>query len=122
MPGPASNPMKPHSRRHRGNSRSTGMIELPAEGCDLPVPSLPKPRKWTAEERKLWKNLWSSPQATQWDDSYIAAVAGYVCHATAVYSGEAAAWQAQEMRHLGAQLGLTPQGMLSLGWIVVTDE
>jgi len=63
-------------------------------------------------------NLWRSPQATQYDDSYVPAVAAYVCHAAAVYSGAAAAWQAQEMRHLGAQLGLTPQGMAALGWVI----
>jgi len=37
-------------------------------------------------------------------------------------SGEASAWQAQEFRHLGAQLGLTPAGMASLGWVVVHRE
>lgn len=122
MPGPAANPLKPHSRRHRGNTRTTGLIELPAEGCELPVPALPKSREWTPEEKKLWRNLWKSPQATQWDDSFIAAVAAYIVHATSVYGGTAAAWQAQEMRHLGHQLGLTPSGMLALGWVVVTDE
>ena len=29
--------------------------------------------------------------------------------------------QAQEMRHLGAQLGLTPAGMLALGWVVRSE-
>lgn len=50
------------------------------------------------------------------------AVAAYICHATAIYSGEASAWQAQEMRHLGAQLGLTPSGMLALGWVIADGE
>jgi hypothetical protein len=122
MPGPSANPLKPNSRRHRGNTRSTGLIELPAEGCTLPVPKLPSGRKWSPEERRLWRNLWGSPQATQWDDSFIPSVAAYICHATVVYEGTASAWQAQEMRHLGHQLGLTPSGMLALGWIVVTDE
>lgn len=122
MPGPPANAAKPNSRRYRGTSRTTGLIELPADGCDLPVPALPKTRKWSLEERKLWRNLWESPQATQWDDSFLGAVAAYVCHATAVYSGSAKAWEAQEMRHLGAQLGLTPQGMLSLGWVIADGK
>lgn len=121
MPGPASNPIKPNSRRHRGTSKSSGLIELPAEGCTLPIPSLPKTRNWSKEERSLWRNLWKSPQATEYDDSFIPAVAAYICHATAVYEGSAAAWQAQEMRHLGAQLGLTPSGMLALGWVVKSE-
>ncbi|WP_216699434.1 hypothetical protein [Actinotalea ferrariae] len=118
MPGPMSNPGKPNSRRHRSPGARSGLIELPAEGCSLPVPKMPKTRDWSAEERALWRNLWKSPQANEWDDSYIPAVAAYICHAVAVYDGSASAWQAQEMRHLGGQLGLTPAGMLALGWVV----
>ncbi|RYV50675.1 hypothetical protein EUA98_12335 [Pengzhenrongella frigida] len=79
---------------------------------------MPRGRAWTAEERKLWRNLWKSPQANEWDDSYVAAVAAYVCHASAIYDSSASAWQAQEMRHLGGQLGLTPAGMTALGWVI----
>lgn len=118
MPGPIGNARKTNSR-HRSPGARSGLIELPIEGCSLPVPRLPKTRDWTPEERRLWRNLWRSPQANEWEDSFIAAVAAYVCHATAVYAGEAAAWQAQEMRHLGAQLGLTPAGMSALGWVIV---
>ena len=120
MPGPMPTPTKPNSRRRSAGTRSN-VTELPAEGCTLPVPTLPKMRDWSREERALWKNLWQSPQATQWDDSFIAAVAAYIVHATAVYGGTASAWQAQEMRHLGAQLGLTPAGMLALGWVVRSE-
>jgi len=120
MPGPSRTATKPNSRarRNTGGSGNFGFIELPAGGCDLPVPRLPAGRAWSAEERKLWRNLWRSPQATQWDDSYIAAVAAYVVHASAIYDGTAKAWSAQEFRHLGDKLGLTPQGMANLGWMV----
>lgn len=122
MPRAVQNPMKPNSRRYRtANVRGT-VIELPAEGCALPVPTVPKGREWSAEEKRLWRDLWKSPQATQWDESYMASVAAYVCHASAVYSGTAAAWQAQEMRHLGNALGLTPSGMLSLGWVIAYGD
>ena len=116
MPGPPSNASKPNSRRRRSGAHS-GLIELPAEGCALPIPKLPNGRKWSTEERKLWRNLWESPQATQWDDAYVAAVAAYVCHASAIYLADASAWQAQEFRHLGDKLGLTPAGMAALGWV-----
>lgn len=66
----------------------------------------------------MWRDLWSSPQASQWDDSYVPAVAAFICHASAVLAGAAAAWQAQEQRHLGDELGLTPRGMLALGWVL----
>lgn len=77
MPGPMRNPAKPRSRANEGTSTrpGSGLIDLPADGCDLPIPRLPKGREWSAEERKQWRTLWESPQATQWDDSYIAAVA-----------------------------------------------
>ena len=120
MPGPQRNASKPYSRAHRaaGITGNSGLVELPASGCDLPIPKLPGGRQWSSEERKLWRNLWRSPQATQWDDSYIAAVAAYVVHASAIYDGTAKAWSAQEFRHLGDKLGLTPQGMANLGWMV----
>lgn len=122
MAGPLRNALKPNSRANTGHARGAGIIHLPASGCDLPIPPLPKQRDWSADERKMWRNLWRSPQAVQWDDSFIAAVAAYVVHATAVYSGTAAAWAAQEMRHLGQQLGLTPAGLQALGWVIVDGE
>lgn len=117
MPGPTANPTKPNSR-HRSPGVRSGLIELPAQGCDLPIPRLPKSGNWSPEDRKLWRNIWTSPQANEFDSSFVPAVAAYVCHARAVYEGTASAWQAQEMRHLGTQLGLTPAGMLALGWVI----
>ncbi|WP_211340923.1 hypothetical protein [Xylanimonas allomyrinae] len=119
MPGPTRNAAKPNSRAHRTPSTTAtrALVVLP-DSCDLPVPRLPRGREWSAEEKRLWKDLWTSPQANVWDDSYIAAVAAYVCHASAIYRDAASAWQAQEFRHLGDKLGLTPAGMLALGWVV----
>ena len=111
MPGPRPNPAKPHSRHRRRGQ----LLVLPAE-CTLPPPKLPQGRRWSAAERRLWAELWGSPQASQWDDSYGAAVAQYVVHAAAVLAGSASAWQATEARHLGDRLGLTPSGLAALGW------
>lgn len=113
MPGPLRNPSKPYSK-HRSGGRSA--VVLPAAGCDLPPPRMPAGRRWKAGERALWRELWSSPQAVQWDDSAGTVVAAYIAHMTAVLGGSAAAWQAQESRHLADRLGLTPAGMTSLGW------
>ncbi len=56
-----------------------------------------------------------------WDDAYSTTVAMYVTHTAAVLAGTAAGWQAQEARQLGDRLGLTPQGLRSLGWLIEGD-
>lgn len=121
MAGPAQNPMKPNSRRYRSTNIRGAVIELPAEGCDLPVPKMPPGRVWAKEEKALWRSLWESPQAVMWEDAFIPSVASYVIHTHAIYGGTAAAWTAQEHRHLGEALGLTPRSMSALGW-VIADE
>lgn len=119
MPGPMRNATKPHSRARTGAPK--GPRVLPIQ-CSLPVPDLPAGRVWSDEETRLWTSIWTGPQANAYDDSFTAAVAAYVCHASAIYAGTASAWQAQEFRHLGAQLGLTPAGMLALGWVIEDGE
>jgi hypothetical protein len=112
MPGPRANPSKPGSR-YRG---ARPMIVLPASGCDLPAPKMPPGRRWTAAEKRAWRDLWASPQATQWDDSAAGVVAAYMVHTTAVIAGTAPAWQAAEARQLADRLGLTPTGLAALNW------
>lgn len=113
MPGPLKNPSKAYSKAGRNQA---GVIVLPASGCDLPVPDLPKGRNWSEQERDTWETIWSSPQATQYDDTFVPAVAAYVVHASAIYTGAANAWSAAEFRYMGDKLGLTPAGLLALNW------
>lgn len=42
-------------------------------------------------------------------------------YGTAIMRDGTAAWQAQEFRHLGDKLGLTPPGMATLGWVLTDD-
>lgn len=114
---PKRNPAKPYSKYR---SKLSTAVELPPE-CSRPAPPVPPGRDWSESERELWGELWRSPQACQWAEANITAVAMYVAHSSAVLSGEASAWQAQEARHLGDRLGLTPQGMSALGWRVAED-
>lgn len=121
MPGPARNVAKPNSRAHRtpGNGPIRALVELPAAGCDLPVPPLPVGREWSKAERARWRELWRSPQATMWDDAAIGTVAVLVVYESAIYAGQASAWQAQEARYATDALGLTPKAMAALGWKIV---
>lgn len=114
------NPAKPYSRAHRGTMGSRqALIDLPATGCSLPVPAMPTGREWSKEERARWAELWQSPQATQWDETARGTVAALVIYETAIFTGSASAWQAQEHRYAAESLGLTPRSLTSLGWRIV---
>ena len=120
MPAPR-NVAKPHSRHRRGPGSTpvSALLDLPAGGCDLPVPPIPSGRDWTDDERGRWLELWQSPQASAWDETARGIVALLVVYEAAILAGTASAWQAQEARYAGESLGLTPRAMASLGWRIV---
>lgn len=123
MPAPR-NASKPHSRANRrpvSSGPRAALVELPAVGCTLPIPELPAGRPWTPAEQERWRELWESPQATQWDDTARGTVATLVCYESQVFAGTASAWQAQEMRYASEALGLTPRALGQLGWRIVED-
>lgn len=95
------------------------LVELPAAGCELPVPAPPEGHVWTAAEQARWAELWGSPQANQWDETARGTVASLVIYETAIFMGVASAWQAQEARYAAEALGLTPRSLASLGWRIV---
>lgn len=65
MPGP---PPKPGAIRR--NKPTLGeWIELPPEGRKGKPPKLPSWRKWDPVTVEVWNGWWSTPQATQWDQS-----------------------------------------------------
>ena len=122
MPAPR-NASKPHSRARRGSvGAKNPLIELPASGCDLPVPKMPTGPKWTRGQRARWRELWASPQATQWDETAIGTVASLVIFETAIWESNASAWQAQEARYASDSLGLTPKAMVAMGWRIVESD
>lgn len=124
MPAPR-NAAKPHSRANRrpvSSGPKSALVELPATGCTLPVPDLPKGRSWTASEKARWTELWESPQATQWDDTARGTVAVLVTYESAIFAGSASAWQAQEARYAAEALGLTPRALGQLGWRIVDGD
>lgn len=123
MPAPR-NATKPHSRAHRrpvSSGPRHALIDLPAAGCNLPVPKMPPGREWTRHEKARWRELWESPQATQWDDTVRGTVAVLVTYEAAIFAGTASAWQAQEARHAAEALGLTPRALVALGWRIVDE-
>src|SRR5687768_829754 len=106
MPGPPRNAGKPHTRAGRGTvGPRNALLNLPASGCDLPVPDLPAGREWSDAESGRWSELWSSPQATQWDETARGTVATLVIFEAAIMAGTASAWMAQEARYASEALG-----------------
>lgn len=93
MPAPrnASKPRSRVNRRQLTSGPRNALIDLPASGCELPVPKLPPGREWTRADRARWRELWESPQATQWDDTARGTVAVLVTYEAAIFACEAAA-------------------------------
>ncbi|EYR61918.1 hypothetical protein N866_14265 [Actinotalea ferrariae CF5-4] len=79
---------------------------------------MPEGREWTRVEKRRWKELWTSPQATQWDETASGTVALLVAYESMLLAGQGSAWTAQEARHAADALGLTPRAMAALGWVV----
>ncbi|WP_455680010.1 phage terminase small subunit [Streptomyces rubrogriseus] len=119
-PGPRRDPTRPYSRANRegGKQPRAALVVLPLAGCDLPVPPMPPGRTWTEAEEVMWVGLWESPQATQYDDSYIPLVALYVQIVCQSLSSRATAGLASEARYLADHLGLSPAGLRTLGWVM----
>ena len=113
-----------HSRAFRGSEGTRRITYLPPEGCTLPVPAVPASVRgmWERQEKARWRELWQSPQATQWDDSVTGTVALLVTYEHALLSGKGSAWMAQECRYASDALGLTPKSMNALGWRIGDAE
>lgn len=63
--------------------------------------------------------LWASQQANQRDETTRGTVACLVIYESAIFTGQASAWQAQGARYAAESLGLTPRSLASLGWRIV---
>lgn len=72
-------------------------------------------------EATLWADLWSLPQAVQWERlGWLRDVAQYVRHKVLAELGDLDG--AREARQWSDRLGLSPLAMLRLRWEVVADE
>lgn len=123
--GAPRNTTKPNSRAFRAPAPAAraSLVQLPAEGCTLPIPDLPEPRPWSAPEKARWKELWESPQATQWDETVKGTVALLVTFESRLLdpADGGTAWVAQECRYAAEALGLTPKALTALGWVIASE-
>lgn len=109
--------------RHRGNDTlASALVALPPEGREGDTPDWPLPKP-TAPERKVWAELWATPQAVAWERlGWTRAVARYVRVLVTAEKPEASAAVLSEVRQMEDRLGLTPMAMLRLRWAVAVDE
>lgn len=69
-------------------------------------------------EKRLWADLWKTPQATQWQKlGWTREVAQYVRHKVKAEGGSLD--DAKEARQLSDRLGLSPLALLRLRWEIV---
>jgi len=117
MAGMGPPPKHPDQRRRRNTPKLT---QLPAEGRSGRAPRWPFADS-TPAERKLWAELWRTPQAVMWERTRAhREVAGYVRWSLLAESGDIKA--APEARQLSDRLGLTPLALRRLEWEIVADE
>lgn len=72
-------------------------------------------------EKSLWRELWRTPQAHEWDRlKWTREVAQYVRHKAAAEVGSLD--DSKEARLRGEALGLTPSGLKKLMWVIDHDQ
>jgi hypothetical protein len=104
-------------------ARGRGVLVLPSGGRPGATPRWPLDGEPpTPEERRLWRDLWKTPQAVEWERlGWTRVVARYVrCVLFAETVMEATPMS--EARQLEDRLGLTPKAMRLLLWTISVDE
>lgn len=115
----AGNGPPPNPNARRRNAR-VGAVRLPAGGRQGDPPVFPLPRP-TVYERRLWAELWATPQAVAWERlGWTRVVARYVRVLKLADTGNLPA--SAEARQFEDRLGLTPKALRSLMWEIASDE
>jgi len=122
MPGP------PPKRNARRRNARPDWVTLPASGRAGQPPAFPieAPKgegttgRHPAGLTDLWRQLWASPQAVQWEKlAWTRVVARYALLVLASEQPRASGKTLEEVRHLEDRLGLTPMAMKRLQWEIV---
>ena len=117
--GGASYPKADGERRNRAE-RQLDWSLLPMEGRAGDPPELPGWREWTLQTRDWWAALWSTPQATMWDQTGRSMHTLALLHHELMVDASSSPKLSAEMRQHEDRHGLTPKAMLQLRWRVST--
>lgn len=114
-PTPKPNPVRRNAR--------IGPLLLPASGRKEPAPDWPLPCKLSTHERRIWDELWGTPQAVAWENmGWIRIIARYCLLVAKAELHEAPVPLMAEVRQIEDRLGLTPKSMRMLLWEIAPDE
>ena len=112
--------------RKRSIDPIVGWVDLPPEGRQGPIPKLPpspwNEGKWSDRAIDHWHRLWTSPQATQWDDSKPEVIWRYVCLYERGYIFDWDGPMYTEAGKIEAMHGLTPHAMRRMFWRIKPSE
>lgn len=129
------------SGRSESNGRLAKALRLPAKGCRKRVPKWPLTplvdlagddgdraalSVMDAREQTVWRQLWRLPQAVAWHmPEYAYLVQTVAMYTRAAVRAEQSAANAADRTVLlkyADMIGLTPNGLARLGWLIVGDE
>ncbi|MGH9281589.1 MAG: hypothetical protein ACRD0S_01495 [Acidimicrobiales bacterium] len=114
---------KPADQRRRRNA-APAHVTLPAAGRPGPPPTWPLPKQ-TPREKTLWRRLWATPQATQWErqrcEEVVARYARLLTLAETPSAARGVGVLLAEARQLEDRLGLNPLSMLRLRWDIADE-
>lgn len=119
MPGP---PPKADSQRRRRNAPLANTRILPAEGRDGELPAWPLKTGPEENEATIWAGLWSTPQATAWEQLGWDRIVARYARMLALAEEKLQATLLAETRSLEDRLGLTPMSMLRLRWEIAPSQ
>lgn len=111
---------KPDGQKVTRHAPTFDWTLLPAAGRVGPPPKLPTGlRDWTKATRAAWADLWSSPQATAWDQSGRTLHTWAALHHDLVEGERPTSSISAEMRQHEDRHGLNPAALLRLRWRII---
>lgn len=118
MPGPAP---KPKDQRRNRNAKQAGdWIQLPKEGYQGPIPTLPKKLGLDKDTHAWWKKIWRSPMATQWTEEDVPSLIELAILRERLLDGKISV--AAEVRLRTDLFGLTPAGRQQRRWMITEED
>lgn len=105
---------KPDDERRTRHEPKFGWVNL--EPHTITAPTLPPLRSWSEETLRWWAELWSKPQASQWDPSGSSAVPMAVLYQDVQDLPDKSTALLGELRQHEDRHGLNPKAMLQLRW------